>query len=149
MLTTNVYSWELCTLFSFTSMDSALQRIQIEPITDTEDREKSTSQFVEALCNFTYKEAHCYDPNEETKILSAIEAVGGSRFDRRIHAMGELLLQQQDTIKRDVTTGLRVTRLTKARQPSKSIVAAHRTTFDQIVISDDSGQIIVADGTAA
>ena len=80
--------WELCTLFSFTPMQQALQSVVVETL---QDGEAARSTFVEGLEAFQFTDARCYDPNEEAKILDVIQAVGAHRFNSRIRKMGELL----------------------------------------------------------
>ena len=79
--------WELCTLFSFTSMKQALDSVVVLPLYADGDVQK----FARDLEIFDFMNASCYDPNEENKIFHAIKAVGGKRFNSRIHAMGKLM----------------------------------------------------------
>lgn len=77
--------WELCTLFSFSSVEHAVKRIILRGV--DEEPEKLKRQ----LMNFRLANAHCYDPNEETRLRRIIGAVGESEFNNRIHAFAEAL----------------------------------------------------------
>ena len=80
--------WELCTLFSFTSMQQALLSVVVKPL---QDGEVARAEFIKELEAFQFTDASCYDPNEEAKILNVIQAVGAQRFNSRIRSMGGLM----------------------------------------------------------
>ena len=42
------------------------------------------------LC-FDVANAHCYDPNEEARLRKVIDALGTSKFNDKIHDLGEAL----------------------------------------------------------
>jgi hypothetical protein len=42
------------------------------------------------LSTFNVENAHCFDPNEEGKLLKVIEAVGLAQFHERIHNLARL-----------------------------------------------------------
>lgn len=70
--------WEIFTLFAFASIDTAVERLKIYPLSDVDDN------VMEKLLSFDVKLAHCYDPNEEKKLRSVIEANGDSNFNARV-----------------------------------------------------------------
>ena len=81
--------WELCTLFSFSSMQQALQSVVVETL---QDGEATREGFIEELQAYRFTDAECYDPNEEAKILQVIQTVGAHRFNTRIRNMGDQLM---------------------------------------------------------
>jgi hypothetical protein len=71
--------WELCTLLSFIGVDTAAERIELVSLA-------SPDVFCQ-LNEFDVSNAHCFDPNEESKLMTVIEAVGAERFNRKIHEL--------------------------------------------------------------
>ena len=80
--------WELFTLFSFADMKEALRRVQICPLATDVD-------LIKHLLSFDVVNAHCYDPNEESKIRRVIAATGGAtgvtQFNNKIRELGQQL----------------------------------------------------------
>ena len=81
-------AWELCTLFSFLSMEAALARIVLLPIDSTAFGEPQETSSLEKLQRFDVAEARCYDPNEEKVLRKIIGAVGKDHFNMRIRELG-------------------------------------------------------------
>merc|ERR1711879_55195 len=48
---------------------------------------KGLAEFFEELRDFDVCSAHCYDPNEEAKLKSVIEAVGEARFNAMVRGI--------------------------------------------------------------
>merc|ERR1711879_897941 len=73
-------AWELITLFSFIGREAAEERVLLLPL----DEDPLCETFVQ-LTSFDVKDAHCYDPNEESQLQMVIERSGGAvRFNREI-----------------------------------------------------------------
>ena len=107
--------WELCTVFSFSSMQQALKTVVVQPMQNEFSEQEARKNFIQELMAFKYTDAKCYDPNEETRIYSAIAAVGGNRFNRRVHAMGQLM---ENSKKERSSTLASLTMSTKLAQTS-------------------------------
>jgi hypothetical protein len=91
-------AWELCTLFSFRDADKVAEGVEILLLdSDGDDINKignpcpSWSQ----LLAFDVDEAHCYDPNEESKLRMVIEAVGSERFNRNVRDLASACQPQR------------------------------------------------------
>lgn len=78
-------AWELCVLLSFMSMEMALKQIVVVAL--------SQSALME-LTGFDCSKARCYNPNEEFRLRRVIEAIGKHRFEIKIRALGQLLLDR-------------------------------------------------------
>ncbi|CAE7227700.1 unnamed protein product [Symbiodinium natans] len=78
-------AWELCVLLSFMSMQMALKQIVVVPLVESA---------LVALTAFDSSKARCYDPNEEHRLRRVIEAIGQQRFEIKIRALGQLLLDR-------------------------------------------------------
>merc|ERR1712190_462216 len=76
-------AWELCTLFSFSSDDRVIERIEFVPLDTSDDK----SDVEQQLKRFDHRCAHCYDPNEEFRLRQIIEAVGGKEFNARLRGL--------------------------------------------------------------
>jgi len=76
--------WELFSLTAFLPMDRVLQRIQIEPL----DKDIDGLLLARQLLVFNVVESQTYDPNERTKLLLVIDAIGRKRFNEKIHELG-------------------------------------------------------------
>jgi len=50
---------------------------------------------VEQLSHFDLSQAHCYDPNEETRVRRVIAAVGSARFETLVRSLGHLWSDSQ------------------------------------------------------
>jgi hypothetical protein len=87
--------WELCTNFAFSSDEIATMRVQFVPVNP--DR---FSDAVSDLQRFELSNAHCYDPNEEKKVLAAIDAVGKERFTKRIRELASLCCSKEFMLER-------------------------------------------------
>lgn len=75
-------AWELCTLFSFMRAAQALERVELVPL-DSDP----TCDVLTRLTDFDVRDAHCYDPNEESRLFEVINAVSRDRFNARIRAL--------------------------------------------------------------
>lgn len=73
-------AWELCTLFAFSPL--AENRVNFVPLHGEDDAGSLNS-----LESFDVCAARCYDPNEEARLMSVIEAVGVDAFNGRIRKM--------------------------------------------------------------
>jgi hypothetical protein len=85
-------------LFSFNTSKTgqeAVERLKFYPLGDDSDC------LLERLKNFQVKDAHCYDPNEETKLRHIIEANGEDEFNRRV---SNLACQAIDSINSNNTS---------------------------------------------
>ena len=51
------------------------------------------------LLVFDVSKAHCYDPNEENKLMKVIAGVGIARFHERIRNLAKLYIESQQTNK--------------------------------------------------
>ncbi|CAE7378861.1 unnamed protein product [Symbiodinium natans] len=78
-------AWELCVPLSFMSMQMAVKQIVVVPLVESA---------LVALTVFDSSEARCYDPNEEHRLRRVIEAIGQQRFEIKIRALGQLLLDR-------------------------------------------------------
>ena len=58
-----------------------MEKLKLHSLADDSDG------LLERLKNFNVKDAHCYDPNEETKLRHIIQANGEDEFNRRIRDM--------------------------------------------------------------
>ena len=81
--------WELFTLFAFASLETAVHRLTIYPLAN------ENVGIMENLLLFDVKNAHCYDPNEEKKLRSVIEANGDVAFNNRVQALARKSLDHQ------------------------------------------------------
>lgn len=84
--------WELYTLFSFVSVDLAIERLKLAPLSDVhqlhEGKDNAPSlPLMQALLRFDVTRAHCYDPNEERKLMKVIEANGLDSFNARVREL--------------------------------------------------------------
>ena len=77
-------AWELCTHFSFMRQEQALARVVLLPLNQDPDCDVSYS-----LLKFDVNEARCYDPNEEAKIRSCIQANGAEGFNMCVRQLGQ------------------------------------------------------------
>ena len=48
----------------------------------------------EELANFQLINAHCYDPNEEAKLLLVIDTLGKDDFQQQVRKLGAALAQR-------------------------------------------------------
>lgn len=78
-------AWELCVLLSFMSMEMALKQIVVIAL--------SQSALME-LTSFDCSKARCYNPNEEFRLRRVIDAIGKHRFEIKIRALGQQLLDR-------------------------------------------------------
>jgi len=78
-------AWELCVLLSFMSMEMALKQIIVLPLCESA---------LMALTAFDCSTARCYNPNEECRLRRVIEAIGQHRFEIKICALGQMLLDR-------------------------------------------------------
>jgi len=79
-------AWELCVLLSFMSLEKALKQLDVVPL---------SSSAVEQLASFNCLASHCYDPNEELRLRRVIDAIGRQRFEAKIRALGQLILDRE------------------------------------------------------
>ncbi|CAK9098860.1 Uncharacterized protein SCF082_LOCUS46320 [Durusdinium trenchii] len=78
-------AWELCVLLSFMSMDMALKQLMVFPLCQ--------SSLIQ-LTTFDCSISRCFDPNEEFRLRRVIEAIGTFRFETKIRALGQLILDR-------------------------------------------------------
>lgn len=69
-------AWELCTLFAFS--ETAADRVRFMSTSGTDDAA------LQQLESFDVCGAHCYDPNEQARLMKVIGAVGVKAFNMRI-----------------------------------------------------------------
>ena len=74
--------WELFTLLAFTDLQAALARVQVVPIAGNTCKQ---------LAGFQFRNAHCYDPNEEAKLRHVIVSLGRDTFQERVCNLGRAL----------------------------------------------------------
>jgi hypothetical protein len=76
--------WEIFTLFAFSSKKQATEKIVFVPLTDeTQD----ASSVLLGLENFSLSSAHCFDPNEESRLRDIIHARGDEVFENRVREL--------------------------------------------------------------
>ena len=87
--------WELFTLFSFAKTAQAIERLEIVPLSED-------INLKERLAVFNVDQARCYDPNEQAKIMSVIQASGGgdasagaAEFNLKIHVLAQSIKQSK------------------------------------------------------
>ena len=78
--------WELFTLFSFAREEIAMKRVKLVTLEGTSSQDVLTN-----LAQFDAGKARCYDPNEQTKLMHVIEAVGKDQFNRRVRRLAALV----------------------------------------------------------
>eukprot|EP00929_Paragymnodinium_shiwhaense_P009697 TRINITY_DN113966_c0_g1_i1.p1 TRINITY_DN113966_c0_g1~~TRINITY_DN113966_c0_g1_i1.p1 ORF type:complete len:273 (+),score=27.43 TRINITY_DN113966_c0_g1_i1:2-820(+) len=78
--------WEMCVVFSFACPEQALERLRFELLS-----QGSSSDVMQRLLHFESKNARCYDPNEQRKLLQVIETIGADRFDGQIRRLTEAI----------------------------------------------------------
>ena len=71
---------------SETSSHGSPCQVELAEVSTTDDDGISN-----ALAQFDHVDAHCYDPNEEQRLRSVIEVVGGDEFNMRIHTLADQL----------------------------------------------------------
>ena len=77
--------WELYCIFAFaTSQTEAVSRVQLQAVSTSGDDIDVPSK----LAHFSITNSHCYDPNEEKRILSVIKRGGQARFEGLIRSVG-------------------------------------------------------------
>jgi len=81
---------ELATLFSFMPAQQAIRRIVLEPVGSRRE------QVLTDLTRFKVSDAHCYDPNEEEKILRVIDAVSAHHFENNIRMLAHRIAQDMN-----------------------------------------------------
>jgi len=81
---------ELATLFSFMPAQQAIRRVQLQPVGSRRE------QVLTELAHFKVSDAHCYDPNEEEKILRVIDAVSTHHFENNIRMLANRLAQDMN-----------------------------------------------------
>mmetsp|Transcript_2432 Transcript_2432/g.4491 ORF Transcript_2432/g.4491 Transcript_2432/m.4491 type:complete len:735 (-) Transcript_2432:51-2255(-) len=74
--------WELLVLFAFTGEREAVKRVCFLPIGDDNDG----MEIIQSLKQFDARRAHCYDPNEESKVRRVIGTLGIDLFNARIQS---------------------------------------------------------------
>eukprot|EP00929_Paragymnodinium_shiwhaense_P080716 TRINITY_DN4210_c0_g3_i2.p1 TRINITY_DN4210_c0_g3~~TRINITY_DN4210_c0_g3_i2.p1 ORF type:complete len:166 (+),score=23.11 TRINITY_DN4210_c0_g3_i2:517-1014(+) len=79
-------TWEMCIVFSFASPEQALERLRFEVLGEDPD-----GNILERMRQFQVKNARCYDPNEQARILQVIGTMGANRFDERIRELAEAI----------------------------------------------------------
>jgi len=79
-------AWELCVLLSFMSMEMALKQMVVLALSESA---------LQQLTVFDCSTARCYNPNEEFRLRRVIEAIGKQRFEIKIRALGQLLLDRE------------------------------------------------------
>ena len=73
---------ELFILMAFMRLDMLGQKLILEPLS-------SDGKFLRHLQEFDVKNATCYDPNEELRLKTVIEALGAERFNLRIRELAK------------------------------------------------------------
>lgn len=79
-------AWELCVLLSFMSLEMALKQLVVMPLSQVSLGE---------LAKFDSSVARCYNPNEELRLRRVITAIGQVRFESKIRAVGQLILDRE------------------------------------------------------
>jgi len=79
-------AWELCVLLSFMSLEMALKQLVVMPLSQASLGE---------LAKFDSSVARCYNPNEELRLRRVITAIGQVRFESKIRAVGQLILDRE------------------------------------------------------
>merc|ERR1712118_130548 len=76
------------TVLAFASLDNAARRFHIVSLAGPRH------EALEALRDFDVSVARCYDPNEQQRLMGVISVLGRERFNKRIHALAESLLER-------------------------------------------------------
>lgn len=76
--------WELFTLLAFRSMEHATERLYFVSLDGQKD-----SDPIGQLATFDVSACKCYDPNEQNRLVGIITAMGITRFNDRMHALGD------------------------------------------------------------
>ena len=84
--------WELFTVFAFAAEEAARSRIHFAPLCEA-SKLGSQEDPSQALKAFSLGQAHCYDPNEEMRLLEIIETIGAPEFERRIWDLSNTCLR--------------------------------------------------------
>merc|ERR1712048_712371 len=84
--------WELCTAMAFVPREHVADCVHLMKVT-TDPQEDLVSR----LKTFQISDAHCYDPNEESRVRRVIQAIGAERFEQKIRDLGEIYNHQVDT----------------------------------------------------
>merc|ERR1712185_730587 len=82
-------AWELYTLFSFVLETEAVDRLVFLPF-----GEEFGANVLDRLRKFDVCDAHCYDPNEEGKLLRVIRAGGVDHFNAKIRRLADGITPQ-------------------------------------------------------
>ena len=85
-------AWELCTLTSFIGVASAAKRVEIVML-------NSDSSNFSAFFHFDVGDAHCFDPNEEAKLMTVIDVVGRDQFNHKVRSLASACQAQRTRAK--------------------------------------------------
>eukprot|EP00929_Paragymnodinium_shiwhaense_P014209 TRINITY_DN122101_c0_g1_i1.p1 TRINITY_DN122101_c0_g1~~TRINITY_DN122101_c0_g1_i1.p1 ORF type:complete len:718 (+),score=117.49 TRINITY_DN122101_c0_g1_i1:162-2315(+) len=77
--------WEMFVLLAFLEESRCIERLLFVPLGLSEKSQ------LERLQAFDIAEAHCFDPNEESRLRTVIKALGRSRFNHRIRTLATQL----------------------------------------------------------
>lgn len=83
--------WEMATLFAFLNAIDIINRLEFANVMKGVNNGERIVLL--KLLNFNIENAHCYDPNEEKKLLNVIDAVGINKFHDKIHEVARLCLE--------------------------------------------------------
>merc|ERR1712066_492757 len=72
-------------LLAFMDMEEVLNCLHVVSLCE------GSTDVAEQLMNFDTNDAHCYDPNEESRVRQVLTAVGSERFNNKIRALGKAL----------------------------------------------------------
>ena len=70
--------WCVMEIFTFLKMGGSLERIEIIPLTETEDKEQARMRLIEQFAMFDAAEAECFKVEDRQKLLAVIEASFGT-----------------------------------------------------------------------
>ena len=81
--------WELFVLLAFLPLEAVMERLHV--VAMEAEKDEGEYWFTGKLRCFDVADAHCYDPNEEARLRSVIDALGASNFNAKIHNLGGAL----------------------------------------------------------
>ena len=83
--------WELFTVLAFADEEVARSHIRFAPLCEA-SKLGSNEDPSQALKTFSLHQAHCYDPNEESRLREIIDTVGAPEFERRIQDLSHMCM---------------------------------------------------------
>eukprot|EP00929_Paragymnodinium_shiwhaense_P037855 TRINITY_DN20086_c1_g1_i3.p1 TRINITY_DN20086_c1_g1~~TRINITY_DN20086_c1_g1_i3.p1 ORF type:complete len:602 (+),score=21.69 TRINITY_DN20086_c1_g1_i3:206-2011(+) len=84
-------AWELCLLLAFMEVNVAMEKIHLVKL---DEEGTAESKALLRMLEFDIMQAHCYDPNEESRVRNVISSVGVERFNSKVQALGRKLRGQ-------------------------------------------------------